>query len=156
MVRGDGTVAVALPGCNSLCRNSFAKRPSARHPDAVTQPLALIFYQKLLPGSTLANRLRDLNYRVHAAKDPGELVAVAQDEGPMVVLVDVSGEGDEICDAVRRLRSNDKTVHVPVLAFADDERRQELARAAGATMAAGDAALNTHFEQLLEQVLRLD
>jgi len=81
---------------------------------------------------------------------------VAQGEGPMVLLLDVSGEGSDVCDAVRKLRSNDKTVHVPVLAFADDEQHLELARTAGVTLAANEAAINAHFEQLLEQVLRLD
>jgi len=122
----------------------------------VTQPLALIFYKKLLPGSTLANRLRDLNYRVHAASDLAELVAVAQSEGPMVLLMDVSAEGGESVEAVRQLRSDSKTAHVPILAFAEDEQRQEAARTAGATLAASDAAMASHFEQLLEQVLRLD
>jgi len=122
----------------------------------VTHPLALIFYQKLLPGSTLANRLRDMNYRVHAAANLGELVEVAQAEGPMVVLLDLSGESDEALAAIRDLRSSQKTAHLPILAFAEDEQRQEQARSAGATLAAGDAALATHFTQLLEQVLRLD
>ena len=74
----------------------------------------------------------------------------------MVLVLDVSGEGDEVCDAVRKVRANVKTAHVPILAFAEDEGRQELARTAGATLAASDAAMNSHFEQLLEQVLRLD
>ena len=97
-----------------------------------------------------------MNYRVHAAGSIGELLHVAQAEGPMVVLVDVSGEGNAACEAVRSLRSNARTAHVPVLAFADDEGQQELARSAGATLAAGDAAMTAHFEQLMEQVLRLD
>jgi DNA-binding response OmpR family regulator len=120
------------------------------------QPLALIYYQNLLPGSTLANRLRDLNYRVHAAGNLAELVSVAQSEGPMVVLMDVTGEGEEAFDSLRKLRSDSRTTHVPILAFTDAEPRQEAARAAGATLAASDAAMNSHFEQLLEQVLRLD
>jgi len=109
-----------------------------------------------MPGSTLANRLRDMNYRVHAASNVGELVAVAQAEGPMLLLVDLSGAGDEVCGAVRALRSNDKTAHVPILAFAEDDQRLEAARTAGATLAASDAAMTSHFEQLLEQALRLD
>ena len=122
----------------------------------MTQPLALIYYQKLLPGSTLANRLRDLNYRVHAAANLGELVSVSQTEGPMLLLIDASGEGEEVFDALRKLRSEAKTAHVPILAFAETEPRLESARTAGATVAATDAAMGTHFEQLMEQALRLD
>jgi hypothetical protein len=28
----------------------------------MTQPLALVYYEKLMPGSQLVNKLRDLNY----------------------------------------------------------------------------------------------
>ena len=97
-----------------------------------------------------------MNYRVHAATSLDELVSVAQAEGPMVLLIDVGGEGDDMLAAIRALRANSQTAHQPILAFADDERRQEAARSAGATLAAGDAALGAHFSQLLEQVLRLD
>ena len=120
------------------------------------QPLALIYYQKLLPGSTLANRLRDLNYRVHAATSPAELLSVAQSEGPMLLAVDVNGDMAALGDMIRRLRSETRTLHVPILAFAEAEEHQAAARAAGATLAVSDAALSSHLEQLLEQVLRLD
>ena len=122
----------------------------------MTQPLALIYYQKLLPGSTLANRLRDLNYRVHAATSPAELLSVAQSEGPMLLAVDVNGDMAALGDMIRRLRSETRTLHVPILAFAESEEHQAAARAAGATLAVSDAALSSHLEQLLEQVLRLD
>ena len=122
----------------------------------MTQPLALIYYQKLLPGSTLANRLRDLNYRVHAAASPTELLSVAQSEGPMLLVVDVNAEEDEVGNLIRQLRSDARTAHVPILAFAESEEHQARARTAGATLAASDSALNSHLEQLLEQVLRLD
>jgi len=144
------------PRRNTLCRNSFAKCPARRHHIAVTQPLALIFYQKLLPGSTLANRLRDMNYRVHAASSPAELLSVAQGEGPMLLLAEVSAGSSEVCEVIRSLRSNSKTAHVPILAFAEEDQQLEAARTAGATLAASDAAMNSHLEQLLEQVLRLD
>lgn len=122
----------------------------------MTQPLALIFYQKLLPGSTLANRLRDLNYRVHAVTQIAEFLAVATGEGPMVLLLDVSANGNDVCEAIRKLRENARTAHVPMLAFAENEPPLELARQAGATLAVTNAAILAHLEQLLEQVLRLD
>jgi CheY-like chemotaxis protein len=122
----------------------------------VTQPLALIFYRKLLPGSTLANRVRDLNYRVHAAANLAELVIVAQTEGPMVILLEVGAESGDTIEALRKLRSDSRTSHVPILVFAEDEQHQASARAAGATLATSEEAVNSHFDQLLEQVLRLD
>ena len=122
----------------------------------MTQPLALIFYQKLLPGSTLANRLRDLNYRVHAVNSLEDFVTVAHSEGPMVLVVDLNGDMDEANAAIRNLRADPRTAHVPLLAFAEEDSRQTAARTAGATLATSDAAINSHLEQLLEQVLRID
>jgi DNA-binding NarL/FixJ family response regulator len=122
----------------------------------VTQPLALIFYQKLLPGSTLANRLRDLNYRVHAVNQLSEFLSVATSERPMVLVIDASPEGDAVAEAIRTIRANSKTAHVPILSFAEDETRQAAARIAGATLATSDAAISAHLGQLLEQVLAVE
>ncbi len=46
------------------------------HVDRMTQPLALVFYEKLMPGSQLVNRLQDLNYRVQAVNDSGVAAAM--------------------------------------------------------------------------------
>ena len=35
----------------------------------MTQPLALVWYEKLMPGSKLVNRLQDLGYRVLTAPE---------------------------------------------------------------------------------------
>ena len=42
----------------------------------MTQPLALVVYEKLLPGSQLLNRLQDLNYRVQAIANADSLVFI--------------------------------------------------------------------------------
>src|SRR5438445_9362650 len=39
---------------------------------AMTTPLALVFYENLLPGSQLVNRLQDLGYRVQTIGDRSE------------------------------------------------------------------------------------
>ena len=41
----------------------------------MTQPLALVVYEKLLPGTQLVNRLQDLHYRVQAVTDADTLFA---------------------------------------------------------------------------------
>ena len=74
----------------------------------------------------------------------------------MVLLLDVGGNGADACSVLRNLRDNPKTTHVPVLAFAESEPELEQARLAGATLAVNNAAIHSHLEQLLEQVLRLD
>ena len=40
------------------------------------QPLALVLYEKLLPGTQLVNRLQDLNYRVQTVNDAALLTGV--------------------------------------------------------------------------------
>ena len=44
------------------------------------QPLAIVFYERLMPGSQLVNRLQDLNYRVLALNNAARLVATVQRE----------------------------------------------------------------------------
>ena len=51
----------------------------------MTQPLALVLYEKLLPGSQLVNRLQDLNYRVQTVTEPSTLVECAEQSKPMLV-----------------------------------------------------------------------
>src|SRR5438132_1559767 len=98
----------------------------------MTQPLALVVYEKLLPGTQLVNRLQDLNYRVRAVTDPGTLTACARQEKPMLVLVDL--EAADVCGAIGQLKQTPDTQHIPVIAFAPDSATalQKKAQAAGA------------------------
>jgi len=124
----------------------------------VTQPLALVVYENLLPGTQLVNRLQDLRYRVRAVTDAGTLVACAKEERPMVVLADVVSSRNDICDIIAQLKKTPETQHIPVIAFASDNAAglQAAARAAGATLVAGDAAILNHLPQLLDQALRVE
>ena len=121
-------------------------------------PLAIVFYEDLMPGSQLVNRLQDLQYRVQAVTDPGELVAGAGSSGPMLILVDLVSTRADICALIRQLRSNPATAHVPVIAFADDaeEALQGAARAAGATVVVADSAILTHLLQFIERALLVE
>ena len=58
------------------------------------QPLALVFYEKLLPGSQLVNRLQALQYRVQAVNNAGELLAAVRREMPMLLLADLAARAD--------------------------------------------------------------
>lgn len=111
-----------------------------------------------MPGSQLVNRLQDLQYRVHAVTDPGELVAVAGSAGPMVILADLVSTRADICALIRQLRKNPATAHLPVIAFADDAEAalQEAGRAAGATLIVADSAILTHLEQFIERALQVE
>jgi len=121
-------------------------------------PLAIVFYEDLMPGSQLVNRLQDLQYRVQVVTDPGELVAGAGSAGPMLILADLVSTRADICALIQQLRRNPVTAHVPVIAFADDaeEALQGSARAAGATVVVADSAILTHLVQFIERALLVE
>ena len=47
----------------------------------MTQPLALFFTRRLMPGSQLVNRLQDLKYRVQTVNDLGVVQQRASGKG---------------------------------------------------------------------------
>ncbi|MGD0743660.1 MAG: hypothetical protein ABSA45_00760 [Verrucomicrobiota bacterium] len=124
----------------------------------MTQPLALVFYEKLMPGSQLVNRLQDLNYRVQAVNDLASFQRCAQSEGPMLVFADLESKAGDVCLAITALKSNATTQHVPVVAFAS-ERAGELqaaAQKAGAKLVVSETALLDHLPELLNQALQVE
>jgi DNA-binding response OmpR family regulator len=124
----------------------------------MTQPLALLLYEKLLPGTQLVNRLQDLKYRVRTLTDADVLVSSARQEKPMVVLVDLVSSRLDVSQALARLKEERDTQHIPVLAFAPDDAVESrmAAQKAGATVVVSDTAILSHLPQLLEQALQVD
>ena len=124
----------------------------------MTQPLALVLYEKLLPGSQLVNRLQDLNYRVQAVADAGRLVECAEQAKPMLVLADLESAQNNVCAALARLKQNPGTKHLPIIAFSreDAPELQATAKAAGATLLVSEAAILNHLPQLLDQALQVE
>ena len=121
----------------------------------MTQPLALVVYEKLLPGSQIANRLQDLSYRVQVLNDPALLVGCAEQSGPMLVLADLDSNRAAIEAAIRRLKQNSATVHVPIIGFTSQTETDSTA-GEGPTLVVNDAALLAHLPQFLEQALKVD
>ena len=122
------------------------------------KPLALLVHEDPLPGSQLVHRLQDLGYRTLTIVDADLLVAAAERERPMVVLMDLASCRVDVCAAIGRLRAGAATAHVPVIAFADPQQ-EELPRralAAGATLAVTDVTVVMHLPQFLEQALAVD
>ena len=137
--------------------NGFAIYSAMAHVDRMTQPLALVFYEKLMPGSQLVNRLQDLNYRVQAVNDLVSLQQCARSEGPLLVIADLGGRED-VCRAIAALKADAATQHIPVIAF-DSESGSEwqaAAQKAGATLAVSEAAIINYLPQLLNQALQLE
>lgn len=124
----------------------------------MTQPLALILYEKLLPGSQLVNRLQDLNYRVQALTQATKLVETAEQLKPMLVLADLVSQANDVCAAIQKLRQNPNTQHIPVLGFGSDESKelQAAAQAAGVTLLVSDTAILNHLPECLEQALQVE
>ena len=124
----------------------------------MTQPLALVVYEKLLPGTQLVNRLQDLNYRVRAVTDSNTLVAIARQEKPMLVLADLQSTRNDICRVIAELRNDASTQHIPVIAVAKegDSSLQKAAQAAGATIVAGETAILSHLSQFLDRALQVE
>jgi CheY-like chemotaxis protein len=124
----------------------------------MTQPLALVLYEKLLPGSQLVNRLQDAGYRVVTVHQSEELMACAEEQKPMIVLADLAPAHAKVPEVIGQLRQSAATSHIPVIAFADEKETelQDAARNAGATLVVNDAAILSHLQPFLEQALRVD
>jgi CheY-like chemotaxis protein len=122
------------------------------------KPLALVLYEQLLPGTQLINRLQDCGYRVQSTSAPHELVELARAERPLFVLADLRFASANICDTFRRLKEDEATQHIAIVAFADpaDTRSQTAALEAGAAVVAGSDGILDQLEALLDQALRVE
>ena len=123
----------------------------------MSEPLALLVYEKLLPGGQLVNQLQDRGYRVQPLADPNDLTSAVQQK-PMLVFMDLEPKTEQACSAIRRLKSDPSTAHIPVIAIAPHTREElaETARAAGAKLVVFDNAILAHLDEFLEQALQLD
>jgi CheY-like chemotaxis protein len=119
----------------------------------MTQPLALLLYEKLLPGSQLVNRLQDLGWRVQVIHDGSALERAAQEHKPVLVFADLHGTQHPVCNAIHHLRKNKDTGHLPVIAFASDEAMSKTAIDAGASLVVSDTAILQHLDQFIDQAL---
>jgi CheY-like chemotaxis protein len=122
------------------------------------QPLALVFYENLLPGSQVVNRLQDINYRVQVVADAAALVQSAEQSKPMLVLADLNCAKTDICGVLARLRQNEPTKHLPVIGFCGDGKTglQSAALAAGVTLVVSEAAILQHLAECLDQALQIE
>lgn len=121
-------------------------------------PLALLFYEDLMPGTQLVNRLQDLKYRVEVVSAAADLLAAAASAGPMLILMDLVSKRLDICDLIKQLRAAPATAHIPIIAFADEseDKLQSSAKEAGATLVVTDAAILPHLNQFIERALQVE
>jgi CheY-like chemotaxis protein len=137
--------------------NVFAFCQHSGQPWRMTQPLALIFYERLMPGSQLMNRLQDLNYRVLAVNNIALLATTARREQAMLLVLDLEARG-EVLAAIEKIRKDPATSHLPIITFAPDNKTNLFAAAqkAGASLAIGETTLASHLPQLLDQAMHID
>jgi PleD family two-component response regulator len=121
------------------------------------KPLAIIHYERLMPGSQLVNRLQDLGYRVLTVTDASELVETARREKPMIAILDLVTKAD-ICAVIQQIKGDKETEHLPIIGYAGskDLRLHAEAASCGATLVALDDALLPQLPHLLEHALRID
>ena len=124
----------------------------------MTKPLALVLYEKLLPGSQLVNRLQDLNYRVETVTDASVLAQSAEEGKPMLVLADLASARDNVWDGIKLLKQNPATRHLPVIAFSKETSPllEAAAREAGVTLLVTETAILNHLAPLLDQALQVE
>lgn len=136
----------------------FAIWPALFQAPGMTQPLALVYYEKLLPGSQVVNRLQDLGYRVRVVTDAATLAACAEQEKPLLLLTELGTPQKRVCDVIAEIRKKPATRHLPVIAFSSGEEAelQTAARAAGATLVVSEAGLSNQLTQLLDQALQVE
>lgn len=123
------------------------------------QPLALVFYESLLPGNQLLNRLQDLGYRVQTVNELVHLPELAAREKPLFVFLELNAQAEGVCAVVRRLKTSDATNHIPVFAWLASRDRRLREGAGRSAQAAGASVLNpgpdmlAQLPQLLDQAL---
>lgn len=124
----------------------------------MNEPLAIVFYEKLVPSGQLMQRLEEMGYRVKGVTDEDHLLSAAEQEKPLLAIVDLDRAGGDHCQLIDALKGKASTAHIPILAFTSRDEGDMLKRAqqAGAALVVGDQAIMHHLEQLLDQVLSLD
>lgn len=123
----------------------------------MTQPLALVYYEKLMPGSQLVNKLQDLNYRVQTVNDPASFQSCARAEKPLLAILDLTA-GDAISGAIAALKTDAATGHIPVIAFAAEGATEvmDAAQLAGAKLVVSEATIANYLPELLNQALQIE
>jgi CheY-like chemotaxis protein len=121
------------------------------------QPLAIVFYERLMPGSQIVNRLQDLNYRVQAVHNAATLAATVKREMPLLLLADCLAQGD-VRTAIGKIKAEAATAHLPIIAFGPDNEPELLAAAqqAGASFAIGESGVAAHLPQLVDRALHVE
>lgn len=124
----------------------------------MTKPLAVVFYESLLPGSRLVNRLTDLGYRVQTVTVAPELAATLRREPPMVLVAQLNPRGQDLPAIVAAVKAEPALAHLPVIGYLPPRQSkiESAALAAGVNLVAAETAVLDQLPQLLEHALAVD
>ena len=120
-------------------------------------PLVLINYQNLMPGSRLVHRLEELGFRVKSASRSSSLADQVRELSPMVMVCDLEPDMDQNLEAIRTIKGDLQTQHIPILAYANlgDGFLEESARLAGATLIADRSGVLSQLPNLMDHILEV-
>ena len=123
----------------------------------MAQPLIVLAYERLLPGSQLVNRLEDGGYQVKSVSDPALIGETVEKEKPLLVIVDMEPNFENLAPAILKLKSDPTTSHIPVIALTHPDKLEveRAARKSGANLVVGDSAILVHLDQFLKQALEV-
>lgn len=124
----------------------------------MTKPLALVYYERLLPGSQLVNRLQDHGYRVQVLEEASLIPKTAIEQKPIILFTDLVTIKANIFQIIKDVKRNEETAHLPIIGFAEEHKTKlhDDAMKAGATLVAIDDALLPQLPHLLEQALMVE
>lgn len=122
------------------------------------QPLALVFYERVMPGSQLPTKLESLGYRVTVVNSTKDLFAAIKSLKPFIIIADLATKDKDICPIISLVRQDPETQYIPIIAIADssDKRLELTAREAGANLVVSEAAILMHLKPLLDQAIAID
>jgi CheY-like chemotaxis protein len=125
---------------------------------AVTKPLAVVFYESLLPGSQLTNKLADLGWRVLTSGRAADVAELVRKEKPMVLVAQLTLKQGDFCGVIRELKRDPTLAHIPVIGYTAlrNQKLQDAAVKAGAKLVAAESAILDQLPHLLEHALAVE
>lgn len=124
----------------------------------MTKPLAVVFYESLLPGSQLANKLADLGWRVLTSGRAADVAELVRKEMPMVLIAQLTLKQGDFCGVISELKRDPALAHIPVIGYTAlrNQKLQDAAVKAGAKLVAAESAILDQLPHLLEHALAVE
>jgi CheY-like chemotaxis protein len=124
----------------------------------MVQPLALLFFERVMPGSQLQTRLEALGYRVHITSSVEDIFPLAKSLKPLIIFADLITKKKDVCPVFSRIHQDPETQHIPIIAITDssDPGLEATAREAGANIVVSESAIAMHLKPLRALALAVE